>query len=81
LNVLAHNIATSFQLQTDAPAKPRSLKRTTLFLVRSIATLRFEWLNRAARLIRPQGSPVLRLADNSAVRESVATIEKALRAA
>jgi len=81
LNVLAHNIATSFQLQTVAPAKPRSLKRTTLFVVRSIATLRFEWLNRAARLVRPHGSPVLRLADNLAVRETVATIEKALQAA
>ena len=81
LNVLTHNIATTFQLQTIAPQKPRSLKRTTLFLVRSIATLRFEWLNRAARLVRPHGTPVLRLADNRAVRETVTTIEKALQAA
>jgi hypothetical protein len=81
LNVLTHNIATTFQLQTLAPDKPRSLKRTTLFLVRSIATLRFEWLNRAARLVRPHGTPVLRLADNPAVREMVTTIEKALQAA
>lgn len=81
LNVLTHNIATTFQLRTIAPEKPRSLKRTTLFLVRSIATLRFEWLNRAARLVRPHGSPVLRLADNRAVRETVTMIEKALQAA
>jgi len=81
LNVLAHNIATSFQLQTVAPAKPRSLKRTGLFVIRSIATLRFEWLNKAARLVRPQGAPVLRLADNPAVHEAVATLERALHAA
>lgn len=81
LNVLTHNIATTFQLQTIAPAKPRSLKRTTLYLLRSIATLRFEWLNRAARLVRPRGAATLRLADNVAVRQTVETIEKALEAA
>ena len=64
-----------------APDKPRSLKRTTLFVVRSIATLRFEWLNRAARLVRPHGMPVLRLADNRAVRETLTMIAKALQAA
>jgi hypothetical protein len=81
LNVLAHNIATSFQLQTVAPAKPRSLKRTGLYVIRSLATLRFEWLNKAARLVRPHGANVLRLAHNSAVRETVTAIEKALHAA
>jgi hypothetical protein len=81
LNVLAHNVATSFQLQTVAPAKPRSLKRTALFVIRSIATLRFEWLNKAARLVRPHGARVLRLADNPAVHEAVATLERALHAA
>jgi len=78
LNVLAHNLATSFQILTATVSKPRTLKRTALFLIRSINTLRFEWLNRAARLLRPAGSPVLRLADNHAVRHSIETIEKAL---
>jgi hypothetical protein len=81
LNVLAHNIATTFQLKTIASPKPRSLKRTTAYLLRSVATLRFEWLNRAARLVRPRGASVLRLADHRAVRNTVETIEKALRAA
>ena len=81
LNILTHNLATTFQLQTTAPAKPRSLKRTTLYVLRSISTLRFEWLNRAARLLRPHGSPVLRLAENRAVRETIENLEQALREA
>lgn len=81
LNVLTHNISTTMQLQTIAPAKPRSLKRTTLYVLRSISTLRFEWLNRAARLVRPRGAPILRLAENVAVRRTVETIAKALEAA
>jgi hypothetical protein len=78
LNILTHNLVTTFQLQTTASEKPRSLKRTGLYLLRSIATLRFEWLNRAGRLVRPHGSPVLRLVDNNAVRSKVEAITKAL---
>ncbi len=78
LNVLAHNLVTSFQLLTDPIMKPRTLKRTAIFLLRGIATLRFEWLNRAGRVLRPGGAPVLRLADNVALRQTVGRIEKAL---
>jgi hypothetical protein len=78
LNILAHNLATSFQLATTATEKPRTPKRTTRFLLRSITTLRFEWLNRAARLIRPNGSPTLRLVDNVATRSVMEQIERAL---
>jgi hypothetical protein len=79
LNILTHNLVTTFQLQTTASEKPRPLKRTGLYLLRSIATLRFEWLNnRAGRLVRPHGSPVLRLVDNNAVRSKVEAITKAL---
>ena len=81
LNILTHNIAITFQLKTIAPPKPRSLKRTTRYLLRSVATLRFEWLNRAARLVRPRGALVLRLPDNRAVRQTVETLEKALQVA
>jgi Transposase DDE domain group 1 len=80
LNVLAHNLATTFQLQTTPTEKPRTLKRTTLYLLRSIATLRFEWLNKAARLIRPAGAPTLRLADNVATRDAFELVQRALAA-
>jgi len=60
------SLATSFQLATIAEPKPRTRKRTASFLLRSIKTLRFEWLVKAARLIRPGGRMVLRLARNEA---------------
>jgi hypothetical protein len=78
LNILSHNLMTTFQLLTTATEKPRTAKRTGLYLLRSIATLRFEWLNRAARWIRPGGTPILRLVDNGATRAAVETIERAL---
>src|SRR5690606_37739969 len=57
LHILAHNLMTTFQLLTTATKKPRTAKRTGLFLLRSVTTLRFEWLNRAARWLRPGGTP------------------------
>ena len=81
LNVLAHNIVTSFQIATTATQRPRSLKRTATYVLRSIATLRFEWLAKAGRLLRPGGAPILRLADNSATHRTVAEIQRALEEA
>ncbi len=78
LNVLAHNLLTTFQLKTIATEKPRTLKRTALYLLRSVTTLRFEWLNKAARIVRPGGTSVMRMADNHAVREKIDRIAKAL---
>jgi hypothetical protein len=78
LNVLAHNVMTSFQLATTATAKPRTLKRTAIYLLRSVRTLRFEWIAKAGRLLRPGGSPVLRLADNAATRRTFEEIERQL---
>ncbi|HVW27929.1 MAG TPA: IS1380 family transposase, partial [Polyangiaceae bacterium] len=64
LNVLAHNTAVSFQIVTTPTDRPKTPKRTAIFRLQTIATLRFEWLSKAARLIRPRGASVLRLADN-----------------
>lgn len=81
LNILAHNLVTSFQLRTIATPKRPTPKRTTLFLLRSVATLRFEWLNKAARLLKPGGTPTLRLMNNRATQAVVQKIEQALDAA
>lgn len=78
LSILAHNLMTSFQLSTTSTKKPRSPKRTTSYRLQTIATLRFEWLNRAGRLLRPSGAPTLRLVDNSTVRRAVENIATAL---
>jgi len=69
LAILAHNISVSLQLRHGAQRKARSAKRTTAFFIQRIATLRFEWLNRAGRILRPQGKLTIRLADNDNVRE------------
>lgn len=61
ISVLAHNLMKSFQLDTMAPPKARSCKRTASYLLRNARTLRFELIARAGRLCRPGGRQVLRL--------------------
>src|SRR5467141_3107582 len=61
LCVLAHNLMRSFQLHTTlAWPKPRSRKRTYRDRIASMKTLRFLFVNRAARLTRISGRNVLR---------------------
>jgi hypothetical protein len=57
----------SFQLHTTlAWPKPRSRKRTYSYRIASMKTLRFLFVNRAARLTRISGRNVLRLSSNPA---------------
>jgi hypothetical protein len=51
-------------------------QRPLPYVIRSAATLRFEWLNRAARIVRPNGASVLRLADHRAVRNSIKAMSR-----
>ena len=78
LNVLTHHLMTSFQLMTTAPKKPRTAKRTGLFKLSSIGTLRFEWIVKAGRLVRPAGKPVLRLVDNASTRSQFERLQRAV---
>jgi len=67
LCVLAHNLLRSFQLHTTlAWPKPRSRKRTYSYRIASMKTLRFLFVNRAARLTRISGRNVLRFSSNPA---------------
>jgi len=66
LSVLAHNLIRSFQLDTLAAPKPRSRKRTSTYLIRSMRTLRFLLITRAGRLASIGGRHVLRLSHNPA---------------
>lgn len=70
LVALAHNLLTSFQIETGAAKKARSRKRTTGYLLRSIQTLRFEVFNRAGELLHPQGQAILRLSDIARVKHT-----------
>ena len=65
LNVLAHNLCRSFQLDTIAETKSISRKRTCTHLLHTIRTIRFRVINKAGRLVRLNGRNALRMATNS----------------
>ena len=65
LNVLAHNLCRSFQLDTIAETKGISRKRTCTHLLHTIRTIRFRIINKAGRLVRVSGRNALRMATNS----------------
>ena len=76
LSVLAFNLTRG--LQTTIAGQPRNLtpKRRPRFALKSINTLRFEWINRAGLLVRPNGRSTLDVGTAPSVRshfESVAT--------
>jgi len=78
LNILAHNIQTSFQIDVFPKTKPLSLKRTARFLIRSIRTLRFEWIVRAGRFVNTGGHRRLRLPNNERTEAAFRQMEDAL---
>jgi hypothetical protein len=80
LSILAHNLIRSFQLETLAEPKPRSRKRTSAYLFRSMRTLRFLLVTRAGRLTRLGGRNVLHLAHNPATESLYAQITQRLAA-
>ena len=47
LATLAHNLITSFQFAIGAPRRRKSLKRTALYVLKAIGTLRYELIARA----------------------------------
>lgn len=51
-----------------ATPKPRSRERTYAYRIASMKTLRFHFINRAARLARISGRKVLRFAPNFATQ-------------
>ena len=84
LVALAHNLITNFQIETGAPRRRRSAKRTALHVLKSIHTLRFELFHRAGRIVRPDGMTVLRLGRNEPTKRQflrIATHLEKIRAA
>ncbi len=78
LVVLVHNLLTNFQIETGAVRRARSRKRTVLHLLQSVQTLRFMLFHRAAQLVRPGGTTILRLASNDATQQTFTRIRDAL---
>lgn len=78
LVALAHNLLINFQIEAGAAQRTRTPKRTAVFLLQRIGTLRFELFNRAGHLVRPHGIPRLRLLANDRIQKSFARMLEAM---
>jgi len=75
LSALAYNLVRNFQMDAKlAKARPRTSSRTNLFAFSSLATLRFEWIAAAGRLVNRSGAQILKLCNNARRRERFQTI-------
>ena len=81
LVALAHNLLVNFQIHTGCVRRHRTEKRTTLYPLKTVQTLRFEVFNRAGRIARPQGATLLRLGNAGAHKLSFIRLANALKAA
>jgi Transposase DDE domain group 1 len=81
ISILGHNLLRNFQLQTLATQKPRSRKRTFLFFLQSLKTIRFKLIHQPARIVKPQGYSVLRFAVAQPVQQLIETIDQKLKSA
>jgi hypothetical protein len=78
LVTLAHNLLVNFQIEAGATKRRRTPKRTAVFFLRRVGTLRFELFNRAGHLVRPHGAARLRLLANERVQKTYARMIEAL---
>ena len=78
-NVLAFNLTRAFQAATGVDTRTMNRKRSPLRKYASIQTLRFNCINRAGLITRPQGRSTLDVGTAPAVRERFESIEQALQ--
>lgn len=69
--LFAHNLTRELQMQTEPPPRFTNAKRAALWPFQQLKTLRRNLLQRAGRLIRPQGKLVLSMNANAAVQEEL----------
>ena len=70
-NILTHNLTRELQMQVDPPQRPSTVKRSPLWCFRELDTLRRHFIQRAGRLIRPGGKPILSMNANTAVKNDL----------
>lgn len=81
LSAMAHNLMVGFQIEAGATRRNQTAKRSPIFELRRMATMRFEWLCRAGLLQRPKGRQVLKLSRNLPARKTVERLVQGLDAA
>jgi hypothetical protein len=79
LSALTLNLVRSFQIDTGAARRPRTLKRTFAYLFQSLATLRFELIHQPVRIARPQGRPELRFAVSPQAEARIRRCDRAVQ--
>lgn len=77
--LLAHNLTRELQMRTQAPCRKTNAKRANLWKFMNINTVRRQLVQRAGRLIRPQGRLVLSMNANVAVKNDMLHILGALK--
>jgi hypothetical protein len=79
--LLAHNLSRELQMRARPAPRPASQKRPALWDFARLNTLRCRLLQRAGRLIRPQGRLTLSMSANSAVQHELLHYQQALQEA
>jgi len=79
LVVIAYNFITNFQIDNGCEEKSRGRKRTTVYKLKPLSTLRFKIFNKAGQIIRPGGCAVLRLCRNERVGRIFTRIATSIR--
>jgi hypothetical protein len=79
--LLAHNLGRELQMIAHPPSRTTLEKRPALWDFARLDTLRRHLIQRAGRLIRPQGQLTLSLSVNPAVRDELLHYLAALKAA
>ena len=80
-SVLAFNLTRGLQASITTEVRNLTAKRRARFKLRSIHTLRFEWINRAGLLVAPNGRSSLDVGTSPSVRAHFESIGNALRSA
>lgn len=79
--LLAHNLGRELQMIAHPPSRATLEKRPALWVFERLGTFRRRILQRAGRLIRPQGQLTLSMSANTAVQEELLHYLDALQAA
>lgn len=79
--LLAHNLTRELQMRSQSPDRKTNPKRASLWQFMNIKTVRRQLVQRAGRLIRPQGRLVLSMSANTAAKDDILHILDALKEA
>ena len=79
--ILAHNLARELQMLTSSQIRGTEAKRPTLWQFEQLGTLRRRVIQRAGRLIRPNGNLTLSMAANKATENEMLQILDAIERA